>query len=195
MEGYYDYEARHSLAKPLALVSFVNHLTRVVANSLASVTGLPLVLVDDLVSHRLGASAHEILSRDGLEAWREAERRELRGAVASRPAAVIALGEGALSSRESRGLVLGNTHLVYLYLSFDEARRRARRQPANHQATLLAELAARREDDDALMALFSERRAGYEMAHETVDAWNRSPTSIGRALGERLAENGRRGTE
>lgn len=188
MSGYYDYHPVYQLTRPVALVSFVNQLTRAVASSLASLGGLPLVLLDDLVQHRLGASAGEVVSERGLPAFRQEERQELTKAVASRPMGVIALGEGALSDRESLRLVLEETDLVYLYLSFDEARERARSQSFQHKATLVADVLEREcAEAEGFDLLFAERRAGYENAHLTLDVWNQNVNDLVSVLLDRLS--------
>lgn len=188
MDNYYDYHPTHQLKKPLVLISFVNELTRAVANSLASTTGLPLRLIDDVVEHRLAASAIEFLAGAELEAWREREKQELAAALRSQPAAVVAVGEGALSDAESLALVLAESDCVYLYLSVSEAQRLALEQGANRKATLLAELRTGGADLEAgLMDLYERRRVVYEQAHRSVDVWKRSPIDVSRKLLDLLA--------
>jgi len=188
MSGYYDYHPVYQLTRPVALVSFVNQLTRAVASSLASLGGLPLVLLDDVVQHRLGASAGEVVTQQGLPVFRHQEKRELTKAVASRPMGVIALGEGALSDPASLRLVLEETDLVYLYLSFDEARERARDQSFQHKATLVADILDREcAETEGFEALFAERRAGYESAHLALDVWNRSVNDLVSVVLDRLS--------
>lgn len=77
MSGHYDYHPTHLLHKPLALVGFVNAITRKVARQLSSATGLPVTHLDDVIQHELGASSHEIIVNHGLRRWREVENREL----------------------------------------------------------------------------------------------------------------------
>lgn len=188
MSGYYDYHPVHQLTRPVALVSFVNQLTRGVASSLASLGGLRLVLLDDVVQHQLGASVGEVVTQQGLSTFRQQEKREVTRAVASRPMGIIALGEGALSDPESRRLVLEETDLVYLYLSFDEARERARDQSFQHKATLVADIHEREcGETEGFEALFAERRAGYENAHLTLDVWSRSVNDLVSVLLDRLS--------
>jgi len=189
MEGYYDYQPTRSLQRPLVLVSFVNELTRAVANSLASTTGLPLRLLDDVVEHRLGTSSVELvqlvehLSGPTLADWRRMEQEALTKAVHSRPQAVVAVGEGALAHADSLELVLAQTQLIYLYLSFDEAQKLALAQPANRKATLLAELPTDELSlENNLMELFTSRRVAYERAHHSVDVRGESAMSAGKRV-------------
>ena len=179
-EAYYDYHPTLALTRPLVLVSFVNELTRAVANSLASRTGLPLRLLDDIVEHQLGASSVELLSGAGLVEWREIEREELARAVHSNPPAIVALGEGALDNDDSLERVMAETDLVYLYMSLGEAQMRALDQPPNRKATLFAELPSDAGSlEEELMYLFHRRRAGYERARFSVDVHGQSLAAIG----------------
>lgn len=188
MEGYYDYRPTHHLERPLVLVGFVNHLTRSIACTLASMTGLPLALLDELVEHRMGASAHKAIDRHGLAAWRVLEREELFKALRSTPPAVIAVGEGVLTNPNSLNVVLEKGELVYLYLPEEEACRRASQQSANHSASLWVEVAATGgTHEEGLRALFELRWFTYELAHHTIDVSNRSCLDVANYLRDRLA--------
>ncbi len=181
--GYYEYEPTHVLNKPLVLVSFVNELTRAVASSLASTTGLPLRLVDDAIEHQLGASSVEVLDSQRLRAWRDVEKQQVAQLVRARPSAIIALGEGALDEDESRNLILAQSDLVYLYLSFGEASERFARQASNRKATVLAELQDEAGwSEDGLIQLFTRRRAAYERAQRSVDVRGESTLEISSKL-------------
>jgi len=140
-------------------------------------------LLDDVVEHELGTSSVELLNGAGLDDWREAEGRALAAAVRSNPPAFLALGEGALTGARGLSLVLAETDLVYLYLSLDEACRRVVAQAANRKATLFAELAPDAACfDDELRRLYRERRAIFERAHHSVDAYRGPIQTIGAAV-------------
>jgi shikimate kinase len=187
MQGYYDNHPTHNLQRPLALVSFVNHMTRSVAHTLASTTGLPLSLIDELVEHELGGSAHKVIADSGLDAWRAAEKRAVARALGSRPASVIALGEGALADPDSLSLVLDTSELVYLYLPEGDARRWASQQSANHSASLWAEVdAIGGPRNESIQALFEGRRYTYELAHFSLDASQQSLLDTSNLLRDRL---------
>jgi shikimate kinase len=183
MRDYYDYQPTHSLTRPLALISFVSDLTRAVANSLASTTGLPLRLLDDVVEHQLGASSVAIMSGVGLAEWRRVERRALAHAVRSRPPAILALGEGAMGHPDSLETVLAETDCVYLYLSSRDAQRRVVEQAHHRKATVLAEIEY--DDarfDDELARVYSERRHVYEQAPYSVDVRGQSTVGVGQSV-------------
>ncbi len=188
MEGYYDYHPTHHLERPLVLVSFVNHLSRSVAHTLAATTGLPLGLLDELVEHQMGGSAHRVIEEQGLHAWRQYEKQELIKVVRSRPAGVIALGEGVLADPDNLNLTLDKSELVYLSVPEEEACRRASQQSANHSASLWAEVhAINGPHEESLQALFEGRRFTYELAHHTVDVSNQSILQTVDQLRDRLS--------
>lgn len=188
MHGYYDSHPTHHLDRPLVLVSFVNHMTRAVAHQLAATTGLPLSLLDELVEHRAGASAHKIVGDHGLWTWRDVEKRELARAVRSQPPPVMALGEGAISDPESLNQVLDKGELVYLYLPLEEACRRAKQQSASHSASLWAEVKASGElPEESIRALFENRHFTYGLAHLTLDVTGRSLQETTDMLRRRLS--------
>lgn len=187
-KGYYDYAPEAVLSRPLVLVSFVNQLTRSVASAVSSVSGVPLCLLDDRIEHRLGGSAPALIEREGLLSFRRIEKEELAKALRSRPSPIIALGEGALADDESLQAVLTESDLVYLYLSFEEARSRARKQSSRAAASLWSELREKGsgpEENADLRELFTSRRERYERAPVVLDVWNRSPYSVARELAAR----------
>jgi shikimate kinase len=187
MQGYYDNHPTHRLERPLSLVSFVNHMTRTVAHTLASMTGLPLSIIDEWVEHDLGGSAHKLVADRGLDVWRNAEKRAIEKALSSRPASVIALGEGSLGDPDILNRVLDASELVYLYLPEAEARRWASQQSANHSASLWAEVdAIGGPHKESLQALFEGRRYTYELAHFTIDASQQSLLDTTNLLRDRL---------
>jgi shikimate kinase len=162
-------------------------MTRTVAHTLASMTGLPLALIDELVEHDLGGSAHKVIAKRGLDLWRSAEKRAIERSLGSSPSSVVALGEGSLGDPDSLNRVLESSELVYLYLPEADACRWASQQSANHSASLWAEVDAiggpRKE---SLQALFEGRRYTYELAHVTVDASKQSLLDTSNLLRDRL---------
>jgi shikimate kinase len=169
MNGYYDYHPIHLLHKPLALVGFINSVTRKVAHQLSSMTGLPVIHLDDLVQHELGASSHDIIVKHGLRRWREVENRELGKAISSAPPSIISLGEGAVDQYDDLNVVIDWTQLTYLHLPLEEAIALAGRQNPSQGATLWAEVEARGGSwADALRFLYEERHFNYRMARNVV---------------------------
>jgi shikimate kinase len=174
MRGYYESHPTHHLERPLVLVSFVNRMTRTVAHNLAATTGLPLSLLDELVEHRVGASAHEIVGDQGLAVWRDVEKRELGRELRSKPPPILALGEGGMDDPESLSLILDSSELVYLHLPQNEACEWASRQSAGHSASLWAEVKALGGvPEESMRALFESRHFTYGLAHLTLDVSGR----------------------
>ena len=187
MDGYYDHHPTHLLGRPLALAGFVNHLTRNVAHKLAAMTGLPLSLLDELVEHQLGGSAHEVIGKQGLGAWRAMEKIELARTLRSRPASIVALGEGVLSNPDNMNAVLDMSELVYLFLPADDACSRAGQQSANHSASLWAEVKdIGGASDESLRALHEGRRFNYDLAHRRLDVSRLSTLDAANRLREQL---------
>ncbi len=188
MRGYYDSHPTHHLDRPLVLVSFVNHMTRTVAHNLAATTGLPLSLLDERVEHRLGASAHKIVDDRGLAVWRDVEKRELGRELRSKPPPISALGEGVINDPENLNLILDTSELVYLRLPLNEACEWASRQPANHSATLWAEVKAMGGvPEESMQALFESRHFAYGLAHLTLDVSGRTLVETTNKLLNRLS--------
>jgi shikimate kinase len=187
MQGYYDHHPTHRLERSLALVSFVNHMTRTVAHRLACMTGLPLSLLDELVEHQVGASSHKAIRENGLSVWREVEKTELAKAIASQPPTILALGEGALGDPDNLRLSLEAAELVYLFMPGDQACHRASLQPANHGASFWAEVEARGGvPEEAMRELFEGRHFAYGLAHYTLDASRQSLSDTANQLLDRL---------
>jgi shikimate kinase len=187
MEGYYDYHATHRLERPLALVGFVNRVTRAVAHCLSATTGLPLGIVDELVEHHAGASVYQLLEKHGLGALRDAEERELSKLLRADAPMIVALGEGALVRPDSLNALLTQTDLVYLYLPSETACRQAVQQSIRQRASLWAELGTREGDDlEGLRAIFERRRFLYELAQTRIDVSDQSVAATAALLRERL---------
>jgi shikimate kinase len=179
MNGYYDYHPTHKLYRPLAIVGFVNAVTRKVAHHLSSVSGLPAIHLDDLIQHELGASTHELIVKRGLKEWREAENRALGKAISSSPPSIISLGEGAVDHFDDVSLVLDWTHMIYLHLPLEEAIQLAGRQNAVHGATLWAEVQARgRSWDESMRSLYYDRHFNYRMAPQVIDVTHQNINDV-----------------
>lgn len=189
VSGYYDYDATHSLRRPLALVSFLNTTSRAVGSRLAALTGVPLTILDEAVEHRLGSSARAVLSEAGLGAWREVEAIELARALAARPFGIIVLGEGSLSSPRSRRLATASSDLIHLHETLERARERL--GPSANLVTLIAEAEGiPGSDEEAIAALFGLRESEYVSAALRFEIAGRSSNTAARALIDRLEEEG-----
>ena len=191
MPDYYSPHATHALARPLVLTGFVNHVTSRVAHAAASLSGIPLRSLDELIEHALGGSAHQVIRRAGLGAWRDREDCELAKALRDLPAPIIAAGEGTLARSNNLDLVLQHSDLVYLYLPADDACQLAGQQAADFGATIRAEIATLVPDvEEGLRILFDRRRFVYEQADTTVDVRAQSHLQVAHSLLSMLSNDG-----
>lgn len=191
MDSYYDSVATHRLGRPVSLVSFLNPLSQAVGRSLAALTGVSLVILDEAVEHRLGASTHEIVPGVGLAGWRVAEAEALGRALASEPWSFLVLGEGALTEPRSRDLVQRLSYLVYLKQDLEAIHRRVGSASSAKLFTLLTEASAiPGTPEESLEALFGLRGTEYRSAGFSVDAGDRAPRRIAVEIADRLEGEG-----
>jgi shikimate kinase len=191
MNPYYDAVATHRLRRPVSLVSFLNPLSQAVGRSLSALTGVSLVIVDEAVEHRLGASTHEIVPGAGLAAWRLAEAQTLARALASEPSCILVLGEGALTEPRSRELVSKSSLLVYLKQDLEAVRRRVESATSAKLFTLLTEAASiPGTPEEKLEALFGLRGSEYGGAGVAIDVGNRGPRHLAAEIAETLTDEG-----
>jgi shikimate kinase len=191
MDAYYDSVATHRLGRPVSLVSFLNPLSQAVGRSLSALTGVSLVILDEAVEHRLGASTHEIVPGVGLAAWRLAEAEALGRALASEPWSLLVLGEGALTEPRSRELVRNQSFLVYLKQDLEAIQRRVASASSAKLFTLLTEAASiPGTPEEKLEALFGLRGSEYASAGFSVDAGDRAPRRLAAEIAERLEGEG-----
>lgn len=135
-----------------------------VAPLLAARLGLRTVDLDDLVVARAGVSVAELFERDGEDAFRALESRELREQLDG-PPAVLATGGGVVLDGSNRRLLVERCRVVWLRtpvdVLVDRLERDAEQRPLlqGDAATTLRRLAAERE------ALYAEV-AGVVVATE-----------------------------
>lgn len=191
MDAYYDSVATHRLRRAVCLISFRNPLSQAVGRAVAALTGLSLVIVDEALEHRFGASAHEIVPDAGLDGWRRAEAREIERALDAEPRCLLVLGEGALTDRLSRELVVERSVLVYLREDLGEIQRGLETVRSPKHVTLFTEAASiPGEPADQLEALLGLRTTEYCGAALAIDAGGRPPRRIAREVAEKLETEG-----
>lgn len=185
---YYDYGPRVLLPRPLALVGFVGSGVRQVAHDLAARLGLPLHDIDRMVEHHAGQSLSAVQLERGEVVRRAFEKRAIGQAIRSQPAGILALGDGALMDRKTRNLVRRETTLVFIERPVDEQRARAERglarNPGLYPELVLGGLPEG--DDAALTRLWAQRKAGYSMARERIEAGTLHATRVADLVIERL---------
>src|SRR5262249_34669248 len=95
-----------------------------VARALAARTGLPLFDLDQLLVEQIGGSISEFFAQRGEAAFRKLELTAIERLIAEHERAIVALGGGAVSARETRRRLLDTGFLVTLDASNDELARR-----------------------------------------------------------------------
>ena len=145
---------------------------------LASRLGVAFIDTDSEIEQRTGRSIKDIFSHEGEPGFRRYERDAVAAASAVR-GAVVALGGGALLSREVRGIVMTSGTLVHL---------------ATRVETLVARIGAAIDRpllaagvEERLNQLASERTSLYAAASITVQTDGWKPEDVARSIAEELA--------
>jgi shikimate kinase/3-dehydroquinate synthase len=152
-----------------------------VARALAVRAGLPLFDLDELVTRQIGCSVSEFFRTRGQDAFREIERGVLERLIEAEPAAVVALGGGAVVSRATRRCLLGSGVLVTLEASIDELLRRVGQgtgRPLLEQGDKRARLEGLRQ----------ERAEAYAECHVRLDTTHLDPERAARQIWESAQE-------
>jgi len=191
--GYYDPEPALPLERPLCLIGFLGSESSSVAALLSSLTGQPLIDLDDWVEHEAGQSISALCQARGDAAWRALELRGLNKALKAQRPSIISLGDGALLSSEAQRLLKrSGARLIYierplpvLYQNFLQLRQTSpsrfpywsRRAPSGQEE---------------LEPLLSARLRAYQEADLRLTAQDEPPLSLARSLAARLSPAGPR---
>jgi shikimate kinase len=181
-EDYYGHHPSHTLKRPLCLIGMMGSEANVVAYQLSSLTGLPLIELDAKVEHEAGCSLSALYERGGANAWRAAELRALKRALSNARPSIISLGDGALLSKEARGLWRGRAHLVYIERPLEELFERCLLARKDHPQRFPYWRAAPPSSAEALTPLLNARLEGYQEATLTLSAEARSALSVAQEL-------------
>ncbi len=127
-----------------------------VGSILAPRLDLPFVDLDDLILHREGRSARDILEQDGEAAFRRLETEALDSVLAG-PCVVLACGGGAPCQRGAMDRLKQFGQVVHLFAPIEVLQGRV----GGAQSRPLW--------DDNVDALHASRQAHYERAHHRVD--------------------------
>jgi shikimate kinase len=178
------------MTRPLLLNGFMATGKSTVGRRVAELEGVPFDDLDVAIERRAGARVSEIFESVGEAGFRRLERAELERVLAEPTRRVIALGGGALLSRDLRLDALDRACVVCLDAPLDVVLSRAGATPR----PLLAGPDPRARAAELLAA----RRPAYAEAHARVDtgrgdvdesaravqaAWNRRAIAV--AAGER----------
>jgi shikimate kinase/3-dehydroquinate synthase len=162
------------MQRPLLLSGFMATGKSTVGRLLAARVGRPFVDLDARIEARLGTRIQEFFAARGEAAFRAEERSELErvlGEATADAPPVVALGGGALLSREVRLRALDAAVVVTLSASPDEI---ARRAGARSGRPLLdtPDPAAR------ALELLTQRAPAYVESHAVVKTDGRTPEQV-----------------
>jgi len=184
--GYYDPAPSAPLRSPICVIGFMGSESHMIAALCSSLTGHPLIDLDDWVEHEAGVSLAELYRTRGASAWRALELKGLQRALSASRPSIIALGDGALLPTEARLLQRSAGALVYI-----------KRPLASLYEGLLKERSAKPsrfpywsrrapQGTDELEPLLSARSIAYEQAELVLDAGGDVPLKVAQRLAERL---------
>jgi shikimate kinase/3-dehydroquinate synthase len=150
-----------------------------VARLLAGRVGRRLVDLDERIEARLGKRISEVFATEGEPRFREVERAELERTLDEArdrgDGPIVALGGGALLSRDLRLRALDEGVVVTLEASAPEA---ARRAAATGGRPLLDGASLERRFEDVLL----QRRAAYAEAHARITTDTKTPETVASAV-------------
>jgi shikimate kinase/3-dehydroquinate synthase len=164
----------------VVLVGFMGAGKTTVGHIIAERLGQPFVDSDVLIEQRLGRDIRDIFTTEGEAYFRQLEHVTVAGLVRG-PAAVIALGGGAVEDPRTRA-VLRNARVVYLRVGYDEALSRVKSdefRPMLHRPDL-DEVYKRRlpvYEDLSVLTVDTDRRRPDAIALEALSALTRLPST------------------
>jgi shikimate kinase len=132
MEGYYDHHPTLDLDRPVAIAGMIGSPYRHTAYHVSSRTGLPFTDLDRRIEHQAGQSLWDLVRLRGEPVLRELERELLLKSLRSRPAGIIALGDGALLDAANKQAVLESATLILLEMDLAAAYWQIRRHEEEH---------------------------------------------------------------
>ena len=183
MQGYYDMYPGIYLERPLVLTGFLGSQTAQTAQALCALTGLPLVDLDRDIESRAGQSVSHFFLREGECAFRNVEHALLLQGLERTPPPVIALGDGALLSEDSRRLVTQRADLIWLTAPLSELASRVRAQLEKRPGSVPAFMQKGSVVTAlGLQPLYEARVEGYSAAAESLDIRGKTPTQVAQRL-------------
>ena len=169
MNGYYDAAPTVLMDNPLALIGPPGGQHPEVGYDLASLSGLPLVNLDQWVEHHAGQSLWRLVQTEGEATYRRLETELLPKALNAKPPGILILGDGALlNSANQRQLLIAST-LVYFKLRPSTVYWRLRQQVEAQESRPHPLISLPLENPDQIRPLLDVRIPGYHQAHRTID--------------------------
>jgi shikimate kinase len=169
MNGYYDAAPIVLMDKPLALIGPPGGQHHEVGYDLASLSGLPLVNLDQWVEHHAGQSLWQLIQAEGETAYRRLETELLPRALKAQPPSILILGDGALLNPANQRQLLISSTLVYFKLRPSTVYWRLRQQAEAPQGKPHPLVPLPLENPDLIRPLLDARLPGYQQAHRSID--------------------------
>jgi shikimate kinase len=172
-----------SAALRVVLTGFMGAGKSTVGRLLAPLLGWEFFDADAVLTSRVEASIEEIFARHGELHFRTLEA-ELIAELLQRPAAVIALGGGAIEHPQTRSLIAGSPQslLVYLKISLATSVERCVSDPGGAIRPVLR-------DKQALETRFLERQPLYAAAHLTISTEGVAPALIAERIADAVRDS------
>jgi shikimate kinase/3-dehydroquinate synthase len=190
------------MRRPLLLSGFMATGKSTVGRLLADRVGRPFIDLDARLEAELGAKIHEFFAKRGEAAFRAAERQALESTLAGSTegaAPIVALGGGALLSRELRLKALDAAVVVTLEASPAEIARRAGTRsgrplldapnPAERARELLSQRAVAYAESHATIA--TDGRTPQQIAEQVLTEWRRDAIAVAAGESSYVVEVGR----
>ena len=168
----------------LYLAGFMGTGKTATARALARVLGVPWVDLDESIERAEGRSIEAIFAERGERAFRNAEHRALRAAVAD-GGRVVALGGGAVCYERNRALLRGTGPVVLLTAPPEVILRRVGRASGRP-------LLAGRDAPAKVRELLRRRERDYRRYRLRVDTADLTPSAAAEAALRAIEEAGRR---
>lgn len=189
--GYYDPEPSLPLKQPICIIGFMGSESHTVAALLSSLTGQPLIDLDDWVEHEAGQSLASLYQQRGASAWRTLELRGLSKALSAARPSVISLGDGVLLSSEASALQRRSSQLIYVKRPLPQLYEGLLKVRSAKPSRLPYWAKRPPQSMEELEPLLSARQIAYDQADVTIEAGSDAPLSVARALAARLQVTGR----
>ncbi len=152
----------------LALVGFMGSGKSTTGRILASILGYQFEDADDHIEARAGMTIAEIFRQKGEEPFRTMELEAIVELL-DQEQTVIATGGGAFAQAACADELRARAFTVHLSCAFPEAWSRV----AGQTGRPLVE-----KGENAMAALYAERKDKYSRAHATIDTSHRSPQEV-----------------
>jgi len=169
-------------ASRIALIGLMAAGKTETARVLARLTGIPAYDSDAIVEEESRMRVAEIFSREGESAFRERERRALRGLAGAGPC-ILSLGGGAVLADENRSLLRRHFTTVWLHVKPETAARRAGAAAPHRGEAPLRPLLSGGDGETIMRRLLAGRRHLYaECADLVISTEGRDPEAVAEAI-------------